>query len=692
MLKKTKLFVLFFLFFFLLLPVNYNWSLYAQATPQYNVRDIIAGKIPNIQLQAVGSELGNLGLVLRFNWTGIDSFDINIPGGTVFLLQGGNQASAIENARLAQGKFPSVFGQAYRIGGSGRPTTEIDGVAALSTEDVLIYALCAEVHEPAPIPNYVYQLSVDSLEMIPRFKKLITAMENFNIKVKEINSKIKIGQILSDEETRYAAFIDWNDEPGWNGHFSISKNGLRRKSLIQNMLPYSKYMQRRQPIQEYLAEIWRFPAQNVIWTMVPDDISFSPRTMRDDIGKALYVSDPDSLDNMMRQANDFLELLEMDRRLFVEDSLIFPINHDVWFPPFYYMSWNGADAGFAARMSLPGSWKKWGSKWQILDISYFILTHSAGTFKAAIMTSDNGKPGSDLMSQKIVPFESIPEGDFVTVDVSTENIIVTDDFFIALFQTVAENPNIILSTANNGRAYGFNGVNWEPDAANYFFSATVKLINSAPNSPRLIAPADNQGMAVGTAQFRWSKAIDPDASNIITYELQFSLTSGFDNILYYEKDISDTTFSFLNLPQEIRIQINNKIVYWRVRARDNWNAASHYSDYSSYILNNNVITEVNTTNTNLPKYFALHQNYPNPFNPSTIINFDIPKESFVTITIVNIMGQRIKTLVNQQLKAGRYNLGWGSLSEDGLPVGCGVYFIWMKAKDFQQIRKITLLR
>ncbi len=89
----------------------------------------------------------------------------------------------------------------------------------------------------------------------------------------------------------------------------------------------------------------------------------------------------------------------------------------------------------------------------------------------------------------------------------------------------------------------------------------------------------------------------------------------------------------------------------------------------------------------LPTSYALSQNYPNPFNPSTEINFDIPKKSHVTLTVYNILGQAVTTLVNEDMTAGSKTVTW-----DASEHSTGVYFYKLTAGDFTETRKMMLLK
>ncbi|HCV42857.1 MAG TPA: hypothetical protein DGH68_05200 [Bacteroidetes bacterium] len=101
------------------------------------------------------------------------------------------------------------------------------------------------------------------------------------------------------------------------------------------------------------------------------------------------------------------------------------------------------------------------------------------------------------------------------------------------------------------------------------------------------------------------------------------------------------------------------------------------------------LSDVGEKGQSIPTAFALRQNYPNPFNPETNISFDLPKSTFVTLTVFNLLGQEVGTLVNGQLPAGTHNYVVGG---ENFGLTSGVYFYRLSASDFVQTRKMVLLR
>jgi hypothetical protein len=93
-----------------------------------------------------------------------------------------------------------------------------------------------------------------------------------------------------------------------------------------------------------------------------------------------------------------------------------------------------------------------------------------------------------------------------------------------------------------------------------------------------------------------------------------------------------------------------------------------------------------------PTAFLLSQNYPNPFNPVTNFKFSLPKASHVQIEIFNILGQKVKTLVDQDMKAGSFLVDWDGKDQRGVEVSSGIYFYRMTAEDFSSVKRMVLLK
>ena len=94
----------------------------------------------------------------------------------------------------------------------------------------------------------------------------------------------------------------------------------------------------------------------------------------------------------------------------------------------------------------------------------------------------------------------------------------------------------------------------------------------------------------------------------------------------------------------------------------------------------------------IPLQFTLRQNYPNPFNPSTIIQFAIPNRQTVRLIVYDLLGRKIRTLVDDEVEAGRHTVTWDGKNELGQSVSSGLYLYRLHSDNFIQVRKMLLLR
>ena len=94
----------------------------------------------------------------------------------------------------------------------------------------------------------------------------------------------------------------------------------------------------------------------------------------------------------------------------------------------------------------------------------------------------------------------------------------------------------------------------------------------------------------------------------------------------------------------------------------------------------------------VPVSFALHQNYPNPFNPETRIAFDLPTESFVRLTVYDLLGKQVRTLVSEQKVPGTYTVAWDARNDAGGRVSSGIYIYRLEAGEIAFTMKMVLLK
>ncbi|MDP1994401.1 MAG: T9SS type A sorting domain-containing protein, partial [Ignavibacteria bacterium] len=87
----------------------------------------------------------------------------------------------------------------------------------------------------------------------------------------------------------------------------------------------------------------------------------------------------------------------------------------------------------------------------------------------------------------------------------------------------------------------------------------------------------------------------------------------------------------------------------------------------------------------------LFQNYPNPFNPSTVINYQLAVNSFVTLKVYDMLGNEVATLVNEEKSAGTYEVEFHS-AVDNQQLASGIYFYQLRTDDFVATKKLVMMK
>ena len=165
----------------------------------------------------------------------------------------------------------------------------------------------------------------------------------------------------------------------------------------------------------------------------------------------------------------------------------------------------------------------------------------------------------------------------------------------------------------------------------------------------------------------------------------------------YRNTISQFSMSPENLLTFI--PLNSEVQYQYI---DN-NTASSISYYyyitsvfetgESSPANLEITTSVGSQKTSYkPDDFILQQNYPNPFNPSTTITFDLPSPEHVNLTVFNVQGQKVKTLVNSTCPAGFHQVSWDGKDTLDRDAGSGVYFYLLKTDESTITKRMVLMR
>jgi fibronectin type 3 domain-containing protein len=170
------------------------------------------------------------------------------------------------------------------------------------------------------------------------------------------------------------------------------------------------------------------------------------------------------------------------------------------------------------------------------------------------------------------------------------------------------------------------------------------------------------------------------------YEIfhSYYLSSNFSKIAtvpYTESSYEDTN---VKLPKPGGMA-GHQPHYYKIKAVDNRGLKSDYSNTKSIIGAGDLIYKKGSEA--LPEVYAISQNYPNPFNPTTSIKYQLPKNSFVTISIYDMLGREVANLVNEEQEAGYYEFSF-----DGSQLSSGTYIYKITAGDFTDSKKLLLVK
>ena len=227
---------------------------------------------------------------------------------------------------------------------------------------------------------------------------------------------------------------------------------------------------------------------------------------------------------------------------------------------------------------------------------------------------------------------------------------------------------------------------------------TVVGLNDAPSSFALseqdsvYITMDN--FATDSISFTWDESIDVDGDELL-YDFTASLI--VNGQVKAEYNSSSLTIREMKIDHQsvfdeiFAAQAMFGEIEWDVSVRDSMVEVT--SENGVLTLGVNASSAVLSINGELlPEVFALHQNYPNPFNPITTLRYDLPENGMVNITIYDMLGRQVKTLVNHTQDAGYRSVIWDATNDYGKPVSAGIYLYQIQAGEYIQTKKMVLLK
>ncbi|MDQ3021867.1 MAG: M12 family metallo-peptidase [Bacteroidota bacterium] len=228
----------------------------------------------------------------------------------------------------------------------------------------------------------------------------------------------------------------------------------------------------------------------------------------------------------------------------------------------------------------------------------------------------------------------------------------------------------------------------EGDTCDGSFNIILSLNAFNPVSPPTLTRLEVSTSSTETQKFTWLRAgTDPT----ITYKLKFrKIGSPVDNIFISDNNGYDSSATIRksrldSLAQTLGTTGDSVRCAWRVWSFNGYDSIQ--TDNSFIITLIRTTVGINVISTTVPEQFNLKNNYPNPFNPSTNIEFDIPKSSFVELRIFDSRGSEVNTLVNEKLQPGSYKYNYNAA---GLP--SGVYFYSIKTNEYNATKKMLLIK
>jgi hypothetical protein len=224
------------------------------------------------------------------------------------------------------------------------------------------------------------------------------------------------------------------------------------------------------------------------------------------------------------------------------------------------------------------------------------------------------------------------------------------------------------------------------------FSLLVNPVNDAPSSFVLEQPENNTQIVITndnmseTLIFNWGVSTDIDGD-----ELYYTI-EGTDGLSFLSIDNLENNSLEWNYDELVNT------IGFEPTVSGTWMVVSSDGELISEATNGPFnltidISEILTIDENLiPENFSLHQNHPNPFNPITTLQYDLPEDAMVNITIYDMMGRIVSNLVSSQQNAGYKSIQWDATNNVGQPVSAGLYLYTIQAGKFRQTKKMVLLK
>jgi len=290
---------------------------------------------------------------------------------------------------------------------------------------------------------------------------------------------------------------------------------------------------------------------------------------------------------------------------------------------------------------------------------------------------------------------------------SHDLIVITNSYSVSIGDSLGYSGSLITWAVDDSAAQFFFPMEYtifEPD-----YTSPIIEINGPSNQTRFLIDTLNSGMdkimVLSSPYSVIRTGLDPNAvqageTNCFSVhpdrEINFSR-------LAIRYDDADLRVGDQSIGDESTLEIYrwvNSVAGWQpvggsvvdTARNEVWSELPIVGTYAAFTTN--IITDVEDDEHGdiLPYRFELSQNYPNPFNPVTTIEYSLPRRSSVKIDVFNLLGQKVRTLVDREESAGSYTIEWDGTNTSGQSVSTGVYFYRFQADDHVETKKMLLLK
>jgi photosystem II stability/assembly factor-like uncharacterized protein len=273
---------------------------------------------------------------------------------------------------------------------------------------------------------------------------------------------------------------------------------------------------------------------------------------------------------------------------------------------------------------------------------------------------------------------------------------ITTEIFIAVGKS-----GTIIRTSDSGQSWDDLSVS---DTSAHFNRVLISTFY--PNFDRVWAVADN-GIIYASTDYGFSWFTQNSGTNNNLYDLSFrnsdeGIVAGENGTVIYTTDggstwLEDPYLGGLTTKHIISIAAVDSNTASAIIVSSLGGESALAETTFILTVSSDSIVGIGVEHNSLPATFKIFQNYPNPFNPSTKIKYQIPKLSFVTLKIYDVLGGEIATLVNEEKPIGSYEVEFSAISGsasggDAWNLTSGIYFYRLQAGNFIQTKKMVLLR